>query len=173
MNYLTPEGSGVTTSRLFLGKEHDYQVARIAEYFHKEPDFYKSVSFDENILKASTPPFYTACMTGNGPFPEANTQEWQVSAFASAESAYHHLLKGLTDMLVVSLQLIGINEVQSIYIDGGFSKNDIFTRLVARSFPDHKVYATDLPYATSLGAALHVTRPQSFEILGDIKEVVA
>jgi glycerol kinase len=62
--------------------------------------------------------------------------------------------------------------VQAIYIDGGFSKNEIFTKLVAHSFPEHKVYATDLPYATSLGAALHVTRPQSFEFLGEIKEVV-
>ena len=173
MNYLTPEGSGVTTSRLFMGREHDFQVKRIAEYFQVDGDFYKKVVFNEAILNADTPKFYSACMTGNGPFPEANTKEWQVSAFATPEAAYHHLLKGLTDMLTVSLNLIGINEVQSIYIDGGFSKNEIFTRLVARNFPDHKVYATDLPYATSLGAALHVTRPQSFEFINEIREVVA
>lgn len=172
MNYLTPEGSGVTASRLFLGREHDYQVARIAEYFRVESDFYKKVKFNPEILKADTPPFYSACMTGNGPFPEPNTQEWQVSAFASAESAYHHLLKGLTDMLTVSLQLIGINEVQSIYIDGGFSKNEIFIKLIAINFPNHSVYATDLPYATSLGAALHVTRPQTFEFADDVREIV-
>jgi L-fuculokinase len=173
MNYLTPEGSGVTASRLFLGKEHDFQVARIAEYFRVAPDFYKSVAFNEEILKADTPPFYSACMTGNGPFPEPNTQEWQVSAFASADAAYHHLLKGLTDMLNVSLQLVGINEVQAIYIDGGFAKNEIFAKLIARNFPRHSVYVTDLPYATSLGAALHVTRPQTFEFLNEIREINA
>lgn len=172
MNYLTPEGSGVTTSRLFMGREHDYQLARIVEYFNVEPDFYKRVAYDENIIKADTPPFYSACMTGNGPFPEPNTQEWQISAFASAEAAYHHLIKGLTDMLFVSLQLVGINEVQSIYIDGGFSKNKIFTTLIAKNYPDHKVYTTNLPYATSLGAALHVTRPQSFEFTSEIEEVI-
>jgi len=173
MNYLTPEGSGVTASRLFLGREHDFQVARIAEYFRVEPDFYKNVKFNKEILKADTPPFFSACMTGNGPFPEPNTQEWQVSAFASAESAYHHLLKGLTDMLTVSLQLIGINDVQSIYIDGGFSKNEIFVKLIAMNFPKHSVFATDLPYATSLGSALHVTRPQTFDFSGDIYEIKA
>ena len=173
MNYLTPEGSGVTASRLFLGREHDFQVARIAEYFRVEPDFYKKVKFDAEIVKKDAPPFYTACMTGNGPFPEANTLEWQVSAFASAETAYHYLIKGLTDMLTVSLQLVGINDVQSIYIDGGFSKNEIFTKLIALNFPNHSVYATDLPYATSLGAALHVTRPQSFDFAGDIYEITA
>jgi len=173
MNYLTPEGSGVTASRLFLGREHDYQVARIAEYFRVEPDFYKSVAFDEEILKQDTPPFYTACMVGNGPSPEPSPQEWQISAFASAESAYHHLIKGLTELLFLSLDLIGINDVQAIYIDGGFARNEIFAKLIARHYPNHTVYATDLPYATSLGAALHVTRPQTFDFSKEIYEIQA
>jgi L-fuculokinase len=171
LNFLTPEGSGVTSSRLFMGREHDYQVARIAEYFRVEPDFYKRVVFDESFLVADTPPFYTSCMVGNGPFPEPSPQEWQISAFSSAESAYHHLIKGLTGLLAVSLQLIGINDVEAIYIDGGFARNEIFTRLVARTFPKHEVFATELPYATSLGAALHVTRPQSYEFKNEIIEI--
>ena len=173
MNYLTPEGSGVTASRLFLGREHDYQVARIAEYFRAEPDFYKTVAFDEAVLKQDTPPFYTACMVGNGPSPEPSPQDWQISAFASAESAYHHLIKGLTELLFKSLDLIGINDVQAIYIDGGFARNEIFTKLIARNYPNHTVYATDLPYATSLGAALHVTRPQTFDFSKEIYEIEA
>nr|WP_295932758.1 FGGY family carbohydrate kinase [uncultured Dyadobacter sp.] len=171
MNYLTPEGSGVTASRLFMGREHDYQVARIVEYFNIAPDFYKSVAFDEEILKADTPKFYTACMTGNGPFPEPNTQEWQISAFSSAEAAYHHLIKGLSELLFVSLNLVNVNDVHAIYVDGGFARNEIFTRILARHYPNHKVYATDLPYATSLGAALHVTRPQTFEFSNEIYEI--
>jgi L-fuculokinase len=171
MNYLTPEGSGVTASRLFMGREHDFQAARIAEYFHVEPDFYKKVVFNEDIFKTEAPPFYTACMTGNGPFPEPSPQEWQISAFASAESAYHYLLKGLTELLFVSLDLVAVNDVKAIYIDGGFARNEIFTRLIARHYPNHKVYATDLPYATSLGAALHVTRPQTFDFSGEIREI--
>lgn len=171
MNYLTPEGSGVTASRLFMGREHDYQVARIVEYFNVSPDFYKSVAFDEEILKADTPKFYSACMTGNGPFPEPNTQEWQISAFSSAEAAYHHLIKGLSELLFVSLNLVNVNDVHAIYVDGGFARNEIFTRILARHYPNHKVYATDLPYATSLGAALHVTRPQTFDFSGEIYEI--
>ncbi|WP_353721599.1 FGGY family carbohydrate kinase [Dyadobacter sp. 676] len=171
MNYLTPEGSGVTASRLFMGREHDYQVARIAEYFNVAPDFYKQVLFNEEILKQDTPKFYTACMTGNGPFPEPNTQEWQISAFSSAEAAYHHLIKGLCELLYVSLDLVNINDVHAIYVDGGFARNEIFTRLLARHYPNHRVYVSDLPYATSLGAALHVTRPQTYEFANEIREI--
>lgn len=173
MNYLTPEGSGVTASRLFMGREHDFQVSRIAEYFRVAPDFYKGVKLDEEILKADVPKFYTACMTGNGPFPEPSPQEWQVSAFASAEAAYHHLINGLVGLLKVSLQLVGVDDVKSIYIDGGFARNEIFAKLIARNFPNHKVYTSELPYATSLGAALHVTRPTNFEFKGEIREITA
>ncbi|WP_025762516.1 FGGY-family carbohydrate kinase [Dyadobacter tibetensis] len=171
MNFLTPEGSGVTASRLFMGREHDYQTARIAAYFRVKPDFYKSVTLDEEILKMDTPPFYSACMTGNGPEPAANTQEWQISAFSSAESAYHHLMVGLVGLLHKSLNLIAVNEVSSIFVDGGFAKNQLFTKLVARTFPNHKVYASELPYATSLGAALHVTRPERYEFKDAIKAI--
>ncbi len=173
MNFLTPEGSGVTASRLFLGREHDYQVARIAEYFQVASDFYKNVEYNEKNYENDAPPFYSACMTGNGPKPAPNTQEWQVSAFASAESAYHHLMNGLVELLKLSLQLVGVKDVASIYIDGGFAKNEIFAKLIARAYPEQRVFATDLPYATSLGAALHVTRPEMFEFKEGIREVTA
>jgi L-fuculokinase len=171
LHYMTPEGSGVKASRVFLGREHDHQVERIAEYFKVPVDFYKGVAFDEKYLTAPAPPFYPALMEGNGPFPAPSPQAWQVSAFASAEAAYHHLLIGLTHILSVSLQLIGVEEVPTLFVDGGFSRNTIFAQLLARQFPNHEVFTTELPYATALGAALHVTRPQHFEFPGKITKV--
>ncbi|PWJ57240.1 sugar (pentulose or hexulose) kinase [Dyadobacter jejuensis] len=173
LNFLTPEGSGVTASRLFMGREHDFQVQRIAEYFRVPADFYKSVQLDEGLLKLDTPPFFPACMEGNGPEPAPSPQDWQISAFASAEAAYHHLIVGLVKLLKKSLDLIAVEDVDSIFIDGGFAKNKIFGKLVARTFPNHEVYASELPYATSLGAAVHVTRPDSFEFKDAIKIITA
>ncbi|WP_247237885.1 FGGY-family carbohydrate kinase [Telluribacter sp. SYSU D00476] len=171
LHFMTPEGSGVKASRVFMGREHDHQVERIAKYFHVETNFYKGMDFDEKHLTAPAPPFYPALMEGNGPFPERSPQDWQVSAFASPEAAYHHLLIGLVNILAASLQLIGVDEVPTLYVDGGFSKNCIFAQLLARQFPSHEVYTTELPYATALGAALHVTRPQNFEFPGKIRRV--
>ncbi|GAB2768646.1 FGGY-family carbohydrate kinase [Rhabdobacter roseus] len=172
LHFMTPEGSGVKASRVFLGQEHEYQVARIAEYFRVAPDFYKTVAFNPAYLVADTPPFYPARMKGNGPFPDSPQEPWQVSAFASPEAAYHHLMVGLTEIEAASLQLIGVNEVPTLFVDGGFARNDIFTQLLARRFPNHQVYSAELPYATALGAALHVTRPQSFEFPGTIRQVI-
>ncbi len=168
---MTPEGSGVKASRVFMGREHDFQVARIAEYFKIEPDFYRSIVFNPAELKADAPPFYPACMEGNGPFPEHQPGEWQISAFATAESAYHQLMIALTNIVATSLKLIGAEDVPTLFVDGGFAKNQLFTQLLARKFPAQEVYTTMLPYAAALGAALHVTRPQSFEFPGEIVKV--
>lgn len=171
LHFMTPEGSGVKASRVFMGREHDHQVERIARYFRIEPDFYRNVVFDASHLDADAPPFYPACMEGNGPFPEPQPHDWQISAFATPEAAYHQLLIGLTNIVAVSLDLIGVEEVPTLFVDGGFAKNRIFTQLLARKFPNHEVYTTLLPYAAALGAALHVTRPQTFEFPGELVKV--
>lgn len=171
LHFMTPEGSGVKASRVFMGREHDFQVTRIAEYFKLEPEFYRTIPFDARELEKDAPPFYPACMEGNGPFPEVQPHEWQISAFATPEAAYHHLLIGLTNIVATSLRLIGVDEVPTLFIDGGFAKNHIFTQLLARQFPKHEVFTTLLPYAAALGAALHVTRPQTFEFPGEIVKV--
>ncbi|TDB64157.1 FGGY-family carbohydrate kinase [Arundinibacter roseus] len=171
LHFMTPEGSGVKASRVFMGREHDFQVVRIAEYFKVAPDFYRSITFNPAELKADAPPFYPACMEGNGPFPEHQPGEWQISAFATAESAYHQLMIALTHIVATSLKLIGAEDVPTLFVDGGFAKNQIFTQLLARHFPSHEVYTTLLPYAAALGAALHVTRPQTFEFPGEIVKV--
>jgi sugar (pentulose or hexulose) kinase len=171
LHFMTPEGSGVKASRVFMGREHDHQVREIAEYFKVDPDFYREVEFNNKELEADAPPFYPACMEGNGPFPQVQPGPWQISAFATPQSAYHHLISGLTNILTTSLHLIGVEDVPTLFIDGGFAKNKIFTQLMARQFPNHEVYTTLLPYAAALGAALHVTRPQSFEFPGEIVKV--
>ena len=46
------------------------------------------------------------------------------------------------------------SQVQKIFVDGGFGKNDVYMHLLAAAFPYIKVYAANIPQASSLGAAL-------------------
>jgi sugar (pentulose or hexulose) kinase len=41
-------------------------------------------------------------------------------------------------------------------VDGGFSKNEWYMRLLARAFPDLEVYAAEVAQASALGATLMV-----------------
>ena len=49
--YLSYEGKPVKASRLFAGYEHEQQTKKLAEYFIKPPDYYKTMPCDAGIFK--------------------------------------------------------------------------------------------------------------------------
>lgn len=74
---------------------------------------------------------------------------------SSAEKAYLDFMKQLMEKQVVSARLaLGRTPVRRIFVDGGFSKNDIFMTLLAQAFPEMEVFAAEIPQASALGAAL-------------------
>lgn len=70
--------------------------------------------------------------------------------------AYHNLMCQLVDKQVVALKLVLTKNVSKIFVDGGFSKNEIFMTLLAKSFPDLEVFAATIAQATALGAAMAI-----------------
>jgi sugar (pentulose or hexulose) kinase len=46
--------------------------------------------------------------------------------------------------------------VKQLLVDGGFSKNEWYMRLLARAFPQVEVFAAEVAQASALGAALMV-----------------
>ena len=60
----------------------------------------------------------------------------------------------ITKQAVSTRLAIGNTAVRQIFVDGGFSKNEIFMRLLAAEFPEMEVFAAEVAQATALGAAL-------------------
>lgn len=76
-----------------------------------------------------------------------------------AGSAYLEFMRQLVEKQVLSTKLILQNTpVRRIFVDGGFSKNEVFMSLLARAFPEMEVFAAEIPQATALGAALAIHR---------------
>lgn len=46
------------------------------------------------------------------------------------------------------------SNVKNIFVDGGFSKNEIYMNLLAKAFPNYSVFAAEVSQASALGAAL-------------------
>jgi sugar (pentulose or hexulose) kinase len=49
---------------------------------------------------------------------------------------------------------MGWSKPKQIFVDGGFSKNDIYMSLLAETYFDKQVYASEIAQASALGAAL-------------------
>ncbi len=151
--YISYNRIPVKASRLFAGQEHEKQVRRLAQHFDVEVEYYQQVKFnatffdniskDEiNILDDFNPHQFTFT-------------NYSLAEFSSYEDAYHRLIVNLVDMQIQSTNLILLNSpVKSIYVDGGFSKNEIFMQILANKYSSYNVYAAAAPNASALGAAM-------------------
>ena len=151
--YISYNRIPVKASRLFAGQEHEKQVRRLAQHFDVEVEYYQQVKFnatffdniskDEiNILDDFNPHQFTFT-------------NYSLAEFSSYEDAYHRLMVNLVDMQIQSTNLILLNSpVKSIYVDGGFSKNEIFMQILANKYSSYNVYAAAAPNASALGAAM-------------------
>ncbi len=158
LSYLAPDGRALPAARVFLGREHDYQVAHIANHFHIRPEFrteFYKASVQLRPADPAAPPFRPWCMHGTGPFPERPAEAWDLSGFRTAVDAYQHLLRGLVDILAASINLVRQHE-PTLFLDGGFARNPLFRQLLGEAFPGVAIRTLEMPQATALGALLHL-----------------
>jgi L-fuculokinase len=146
--YLTYQGKPVKASRLFAGYEHEHQTKRLAAHYNVPVDSYKRVQYDAAFigqLRAESAPAVFA--------------ERDLGTFATYEMAYHQLMLDIMAAQVRSTALVfakgaGRPSVSRIFVDGGFSKNPIYMKLLAEAYPHLEVWAASVAQATALGAAL-------------------
>jgi sugar (pentulose or hexulose) kinase len=155
--YLKADGKPVKASRIFLGKEHEFQVDRIAWHFGVAADFYKQI---HEPVYTSVHAFIPACMEGSGPMPQKQTMLWDLQPYKSAAAAYTALMQGLTDLLVLSIDLVNMPTIKYFFIDGGFAANALFKHCLQQHYPNQQIATVGFSQATALGAFLHLKQNQ-------------
>jgi sugar (pentulose or hexulose) kinase len=145
--YLTPAGKPVKAARLFAGFEHEQLAHKIAADYRLASDFYKNWKF---ALKKQ------ADIGESGTGTTASfTEETKDRAESKAKLEYLRGMEHLVRKQVASTRLVlGAEAPKRIFVDGGFSKNELFMQLLADAFPETEVYASEVAQATALGAAM-------------------
>jgi sugar (pentulose or hexulose) kinase len=166
--YMSYRGEPVKASRLFAGNEHEIEIKRLAAHFKKPNDFYKTVEYDEKIVTAlaGTKPLAPA----HSALREIKFAERDLWEFKDYKTAYHRLILDIMWQQLASTKLVIQDEnVNRIFVDGGFSKNSIYMHLLAEAFPEMEVYAASVAQATAVGAALAIHKHWNTKPLpGDI-----
>lgn len=147
--YMTYDGTPVKASRLFAGYEHEIQSKRIADYFAVPISKFRNIEIDWEIILG---------IQEDGVI--SNLQRFasrDISFFDDYNQAYHYLIYDLVRAQVLSTNLvISIKKCKRIFVDGGFSKNNLYMSLLSRYYPEMEVYAASMAQATALGAALAI-----------------
>jgi sugar (pentulose or hexulose) kinase len=155
--YLSVQQKPVKSSRLFLGHIHDVNVKRLARAFGLEEGAYRQVVPDYDLLDSLKKRNRGKRIFFSQGVPAGYTDESvRPEDFRNFGEAYHQLMADLVDLAAGSINLITGDDdrTRNLYITGGFSKNPLFLKGIARRYPGKKVYTSDIPNATSLGAAL-------------------
>lgn len=139
LSYLSYDGHPVKAARLFAGHMHDEAVKHLSEKFNKSEDYFQQIKYDPALIQSIS----------DFNFSGTNNVE-------TFEIAYHHILADLIQKQKQSTNLILQSTIKTLYVDGGFSKNLIFMKMLANIYPKINVYAADLHQATALGAALAI-----------------
>jgi sugar (pentulose or hexulose) kinase len=155
--YMSINQQQVKSSRLFLGHIHDVNVDRLCQHFAMASDSYKRVVPDKGLcswlLRKKEQVFFR-----NGVPLEYIDTGAALIGFQSFEEAYHQLVYDLVHLGMNSLQLIipAHDNTKTVFISGGFARNELFTGFLASMLPGKKVVTTEIDNATALGAAMVV-----------------
>lgn len=157
--YMSITKKPVKSSRLFLGHLHEEAVNKLNEHFNTSPEYYKTVQPDKNLLdiclnRSKEKRFYFGML----PYSRELNEKCDFYTFKSFEEAYHQLLVELSELTIEAIDLIipQDNDIENVYITGGFSNNKLFLRLISNAYPGKNVYTSEVFNATALGAALVV-----------------
>ncbi|HET8737605.1 MAG TPA: FGGY family carbohydrate kinase [Pricia sp.] len=149
------DGSPVKVSRLFLGNEYQLQVKMLAAHFNVSDDFHKTVKFDKGtffrIRKNFKPMFKWISIAAE------NEPSQTHIPYDRFEDAYHQLMIELVLLQVESIKrAVGNDKIEKIFIDGGFSDNDVYIKLVSHYLRNMELRTTDSSLGSALGAAIAV-----------------
>ncbi|HEX2969752.1 MAG TPA: FGGY family carbohydrate kinase [Bacteroidales bacterium] len=155
--YMSITGQPVKSSRFFLGHLHEEGLKFINAHFNKPEDFFKQVKTSREMvsrlkIKYGINRVFFQSEYSNGQF----RRYIDMYEFSSFEEAYHQLMIELCDFVIDSVKLVipQDDDIENLYITGGFSKNELFLHLVCKAFPDKKIFTSEIANSSALGAAL-------------------
>ena len=156
INYMRINGKPVKATRMFLGNEYKVQVAKLDKLFGVNDDYHRNVKFDYDTYYEIIQDF-KHCYKWESITDEDMPEKTEISYY-KYEHAYHQLM---TELVLIQIKCIkealGNDPIARIYVDGGFSNNDIYIKLLSHYFRDKKLSTTDASLGSALGAALSIS----------------
>ena len=153
--YLSVDQKQVKASRLFMGHIHDVNAQKLSEIYKVAEDEFKRVKVDREKLKVMLSKYQMKL------FPKGIPGNFMadisvLNDFSNYSDAYHHLMCELSiiEAECIKLALDKEDDTESIYISGGFVKNEIFTSIIASVFSNKEVFTAEIYNSTALGAAM-------------------
>lgn len=156
LNYMRINGKPVKSSRIFLGNEYKEQIKELSEHYKVASDYHKQVSFNYDVFYEITKEFEPLFKWKS--FKTEDMPERTRFPYDYFEHAYHHLMIELVQLQVKSIKTAaGNQEVFKLYVDGGFTDNDVYIQLLSHYLRNMTLRTTNASLGSALGAAIAIS----------------
>ena len=156
INYMRINGKPVKASRLFLGNEYKIQIEKLRKMYGVSEDYHRTIKFNYAIFSEINKDFKFHFKWDS--IADEDMAKVSEMSFESYEYAYHQLMTELVLLQIKCInKAIGNDEISSLYLDGGFSDNDVYTKLLSHYFRDKKLRTTKASLGSALGAAISIS----------------
>jgi len=156
INYMRINGKPVKSSRIFLGNEYKEQVKELSRYYGVAQDYHKSVSFNYDVYFEITKDFEPLFQWKS--IEDDSMPSQTKFPYDCFEHAYHHLMIQLVLLQVKSIKTAaGDQEVYKLYVDGGFTDNDVYIQLLSHYLREMTLRTTNASLGSALGAAIAIS----------------
>ncbi|MDN3663971.1 FGGY-family carbohydrate kinase [Algibacter miyuki] len=156
INYMRINGKPVKASRLFLGNEYKIQVEKLNKRYGVDEDYHRKVKFNYDTYLEIVKDFKHA-FKWEGLIDEDMPEQTQL-AYTEYDHAYHQLMTELVLLQIKCVKkAIGNDDITRLYVDGGFSDNDLYIKLLSHYFRDKKLRTTQASLGSALGAAISIS----------------
>lgn len=156
INYMRINGKAVKASRLLLGKEYKYQVTELSKHFGVSSDYHKTIKFDCDTFLKISENFKFNYHWQN--ISDKNMPLKTTIAYDNFKDAYHQFMIELVTLQVKSIKTaIGGKKIEKLFVDGGFSDNDVFIKLLSHYLRNMVLRSTNSSLGSALGAAIAIS----------------
>lgn len=156
INYMRINGKPVKASRLFLGNEYKVQVANLNKHFGVDEDYHRHVKFDYDTYLEINKDFEYFYKWED--IEDVDMPEQTKIGYSKYEHAYHQLMTELVLLQIKCInKAIGNDSISRLYVDGGFSDNDLYIKLLSHYFRGKKLRTTNASLGSALGAAISIS----------------
>jgi hypothetical protein len=158
--YIQHNGKQVKAAQLFAGNIHEEGIKKISTHFKADSSFYKQIGLDEHKFTSENElKKHLLKKKNSSNFKESAFLSTDITIFQDEIEAYHYLIAEIVQQQTFSSSLVISNtDIRKICIDGGFGKNEIYMKLLAKAFPSYNVVAASVPQASSIGVAMVMER---------------
>ncbi len=143
--YLTVDGTPVKASRLNAGFIHENILDKLSIHFKCKREDYLSVSYDRRLKNKIEQKFKEEIILNS---------HFKPSDWVNYQEAYTAAIFFIVEQQFEKIQLVNSETIKHIYVDGGFSKNDLFMHMLKDKLSGYHLLAAEVGQSTALGAAI-------------------